>query len=122
MSKNPMDEMRNEVVNSPTTLDIVSSLMDDKNIVMKTEITNPYALDTLMTIAEYLKKHGEVAGHDLIVYWVNLLLKYMVSNKRKGRQEITEILKGYFTAEREKEKQLSLTSNLAKANNNQNSF
>ncbi len=120
MSKNPIDELRNEVSSNPTTLDLVSSLMDERNIEMKTEITNPYALDTLMTIAHYLAIHGDKISHDLIEYWKNLLLKYMVSNRRKSREEITEILKGYFALEQQKEK-VSLTSNLAKANN-QSSF
>jgi len=121
MSDNPIEKLRTEQVEHPTTLDIVSSLMNDDNIVMKTEITNPYALDTLMTLAHYLKEHGNKLAYKLINYWKDLLLKYMVSNKRLSRIEITEILKGYFTAERQKEKDLTLTSNLAKVNQ-QNQF
>lgn len=119
--KNPLDQLRSEVRDHPTTLDIVSSLMSSKNIEMKTEIINPYAMDTLMTLAHYLRNHNEQLGAKLIEYWVDKLLIYMVSNNRKSREEITEILKGYFTAEREKEKQISLSSNLAKVNQ-QNSF
>lgn len=113
--ENPIEKLKTEVVEHPTTLDIVSSLMDDKNIEMKTEITNPYALDTLIVVAEYLKNHGVKEAYEILILWKDLLLKYMVSNKRMSRQEITEILKGYFTLEKEKE-HVSLSSNLAKVN------
>lgn len=112
---NPLDKLRTEIRDHPTTLDIVSSLLDDKNIEMKTEIINPYALTTLMTIANYLKEHNDVLNHNLIKFWIDKLLKYMVSNNRSSRKEITEILKGYFTLEKEKEK-VGLTSNLARLN------
>lgn len=112
--KNPLEEMKNEVVEHPTTLDIVSSLLDDKNIEMKTEIINPYALDTLMTIAHYLKQHNHKEAYELLKYWKDILLKYMVSHNRLSRIEITEILKGYFSEE--KKENVSLTSNLAKMN------
>lgn len=118
---NPIQDLRTEVKNKPTTLDMVSSLLDKENIEMKTEIINPYALGTLMTIAYYLKQHKDDISYNILNKWKNLLLEYMVSHKRKSREEITEILKGYFTLEREKEKQLSLTSNLAKMNEH-NSF
>ena len=115
MSK-PIEQLREEISDKPTTLDLVSSLMNDDNIEMKTEITNPYALATLMILANYLKGHGDEINFKIIEGWKDLLLKYMVSNKRMSRKEITEILKGYFTLEREKERNVGLTSNLAKIN------
>jgi len=113
---NPLDKLRTEVRDHPTTLDMVSSLMNDDNIEMKTEITNPYALDVMMIYAEYFGKHDMKEIKELLELWKILLLKYMVSNKRLSRAEIVEILKGYFTLEREKEKNITLTSNLAKVN------
>lgn len=110
----PLNDLKDEHPKSITTIDIVSSLLSDDNIEMKTEITNPYALTTLMTLAHYLKEHGEPLAYKILKFWKNKLLKYMVSNKRMSRNEITEILKGYFAFERQKEKQISLTSNLAK--------
>ena len=117
-SDNPLEKLKDVKIEHPTTLDIVSSLMNDDNIVMKTEITNPYALDTLMTIGKYLNDQNHEEIYEILKFWKDLLLKYMVSNKRMSRQEITEILKGYFTAERQKEKELTLSSNLAKINQN----
>ena len=119
---NPLDELRTEISDKPTTLDLVSALMNDDNIEMKTEITNPYALDTLMVFAEYLIEHNQVIAGKLVKKWIDLLLIYMVSNRRESRKEITEILKGYFTLEREKEKTIGLTSNLAKQKQNQNNL
>lgn len=116
MIDEPIDKLRDIVRDKPTTLDIITSMLDDENIEMKTEITNPYALDTLMVFAKHMKKCGFKDAGNILKFWKNLLLKYMVSNKRMSRKEITEILKGYFTIEREKEKNLSLTSNLAKMN------
>ena len=113
---NPVDKMRDKIISNPTTLDVITSLMDDTNIEMKTEIVNPYALTVLMTIADYLNNHNDTESYEIIKYWCDKLLKYMVSNGRMSRKEITEILKGYFALERDKEKQVSLTSNLAKIN------
>lgn len=106
----------------PTTLDVVTSLMNTDNIVMKTEIINPYALDTLKMYANCFKQHGQDNASQILEDWIELLLEYMVSNKRKSREEITEILKGYFTLERDKERNFKLTSNLAKLNVNNNEF
>lgn len=114
--ENPLEKLKTLVKEHPTTLDVVSSLMNDDNIEMKTEITNPYALDVMMIIAKYFQDCNMQEVYELLTLWKTLLLKYMVSNKRMGRTELVEILKGYFTLEREKEKQVSLTSNLAKVN------
>lgn len=111
---NPLDDMRTEISNKITTIDLVSSLMNSDNIEMKTEIVNPYALDTLKLFEYYLESHKSTLASSLINKWIELLLIYMVSNKRKSREEITKILMGYFTLEREKEKNINLTSNLAK--------
>ncbi|MFX0069871.1 MAG: hypothetical protein ACFFAO_02165 [Candidatus Hermodarchaeota archaeon] len=114
--ENPLEKLKNEVRDHPTTLDVVSSLMNDDNIEMKTEITNPYALDVMMVIAKYFRDCNMEEIAELLELWKELLLKYMVSNKRMSRIELVEILKGYFSLEREKEKQVSLSSNLAKMN------
>lgn len=118
--ENPLDKLKTEIRDKPTTLDIVSSLLDKENIVMKTEITNPYALDTLNVFGIHLKEHGFEDANEIIELWIQLLLEYMVSNKRMSRQEITEILKGYFALEQQKS-DVKLTSNLAKINQ-QSSF
>lgn len=112
--KNPLQDLRNSKIREhPTTLDVVSALMNTDNIVMKTEISNPYALDTLKLYGTHLQNHGQELAGNLILEWIEILLEYMVSNKRASRKEITEILKGYFTLEREKEQKIGLTSNLA---------
>lgn len=120
MIDNPLEDIRTKLIEKPTTLDIVSALLNDDNIEMKTEIINPYALDTLMIFAHLFKKHGQKGAYNILKKWKNLLLRYMVSHDRLSRTEVKEILKGYFALE-QKSKDVSLTSNLAKINQ-QNSF
>ena len=114
--ENPLDKWKTEIREHPTTLDVVTSLMNDDNIEMKTEITNPYALDVMMLFAQFFGKHGMKIIEELLEKWKELLLKYMVSNKRMSRSEIVEILKGYFAIEQQKNRDVKLGSNLAKIN------
>jgi len=118
MEENPLDKLKTEMIEHPTTLDVVSSLLNDDNIEMKTEIVNPYALDVLMIYADVFENAEMKEIAELIRGYKNLLLKYMVSNKRRSREELVEILKGYFSLEHEKESKLTLSSNLAKINQN----
>jgi len=111
--ENPIEGLRpTEVKESKNALDVISSLMDKENIVLKTEITNPYALDTFMMFANHLKEHGFVEAFKLMLFWKNRLLLYMVSHKRLSRKEITEILKGFIQVE--KDTNVNLGTNLAK--------
>jgi len=114
--ENPIDKWKTEIREHPTTLDVVTSLMNDDNIEMKTEITNPYALDVMMLFAQFFGKHDMQIIEELLEKWKELLLKYMVSNKRMSRAEIVEILKGYFAIEQQKNRDVKLGSNLAKIN------
>jgi hypothetical protein len=88
--------------------------MDSDNIELKTEIKNPYALTTLSLIGDIFKQKlgKDDINYKTIKFWIKLLLKHMVSNKRKGRSEIAEILKGFVEIQKEKER-VNATTNLA---------
>lgn len=110
--ENPLDKLRPTEVKNKSALDVITSLMDKENLVMKTEITNPYALDTLMMFAKYFNEHGYSECTTILENWKDLLLEYMVSHKRLSRIEITEILKGFV--ELEKKTNVNFGTNLAK--------
>lgn len=109
--ESPVNRLRTEKIEHKTALDVINALMDKSNIELKTEITNPYALDTLMVFAKHLKEHGYKEGYEILKYWKSLLLEYMVSNKRQSRVEISEILKGFIAVEKQKE--INFGTNLA---------
>ena len=71
---------------------IIANLLDEKNIELKTEIRNPLALTVLTLVGDYFGENGYNDTKDLIDKFVNRYLKYMVSFKRKSRQEVKDIL------------------------------
>lgn len=66
----------------------------DNNIPMKTEIPQPAKLVLMKTLALYLKQKGLDEPAEILENIIQWLLVYMVSRKRKGREEVIEIIKG----------------------------
>jgi len=72
---------------------ILNNLINsDKNIALKTEIYNPKNLAILHTYAKHLKSYGYKKSYKLIIDFIEIYLKFMVSNKRKSRTEIIKAL------------------------------
>lgn len=79
--------------NDITVQQILNNLINsDKNLFLKTEIYNPMKLATLFSLAEYLKVKKYVKTHKLIKNFIEIYLKYMISNKRKSRSEVIQAL------------------------------
>lgn len=66
----------------------------DKNIAMKTEIPRPARLTLMKTLAVYLKNKNLDDSSLVLTTIIDYLLIYMVSKRRKGREEVIEIIKG----------------------------
>lgn len=66
----------------------------DKNIALKTEIPQPSKLVLMKTLALYLRQKGLEEPAQILDNIIEYLLIYMVSRKRKGREEVIEIIKG----------------------------
>ena len=72
---------------------ILNNLLNsDKNLSLKTEIYHPKKLAILYTLANYLKARKYPNTSKLIFNFIETYLKYMVSNKRKSRNEVIRAL------------------------------
>lgn len=72
---------------------ILNNLVNsDKNLALKTEIYHPKKLAILYTLANYLKIKKYVKTAKLIKDFIETYLKYMISNKRKSRNEVIRAL------------------------------
>ena len=72
---------------------ILNNLLNsDKNLSLKTEIYHPKKLAILLTLAYYLKGKKYIKTYNLIKDFIETYLKYMVSNKRKSRNEVIRAL------------------------------
>jgi hypothetical protein len=97
--------------------DILLDLMDSKhNIDLKTEIDNPKALSVIMLISKYLNRIKYHKSSLALQKWKEFYVNYMVSDKRKGRKEVVEVLKALAIYENQQESNepINLMSNLAK--------
>lgn len=106
------DLMRGEDI---TTEKILSELLNDKNINLKTHIITPIELSILEGYIEYLeelqifaKKHGLKKTARFLNTFLKRFKQFMVSWQRLSRKEITETLAGI----REQQTAKSLTSRL----------
>jgi len=99
-----------EMVSSDTiTLkQILNNLIDKKDIELKTEIHNPRFLTILSMISEQYKIREYPICHNILKFYIDNLLIYMVSYKRQRVKEIIHAL-SYLL---EKEKELSFGSKL----------
>lgn len=106
----PIEKMRNVKIQNDSILDVVSQMINDKNIELKTEITNPYAIATFDIFIKYFKNRNQELVGTILESWKTGLFKYMISNERKSRKEMVDILKGLV--EYQKENDVNLLSNL----------
>ena len=77
-------------------MNILNDLINENdNLVMKTEINEP----VIVTVADLLSVHAEskkfTRFSNSLLYFLDRYLRYMVSNKRKSREEIIRALRSY---------------------------
>lgn len=78
---------------NPTQIIKLLTELDD-NVPMKSEIPRVDKLVLLKVLALYLKAKELEDSGEILENIIKYLLIYMVSKKRKGRQEVIEIIKG----------------------------
>lgn len=79
--------------NEITSNQILNNLLhSDKNLALKTEISQPKKLALLLSLANYLKIEGYPKSSKIIIDFIENYLTYMVSNGRKSRKEIIKAL------------------------------
>jgi hypothetical protein len=94
-----------------SVIQFLNTLFNSDNIELKTEITNPFAVATLRSIASYLEKEmGLDDCSDILSDWIIDYMKCMVSYQRKGRLEGIDGVKGLV--EMSKRLKERLTGNL----------
>jgi len=71
---------------------LLGSLMDTKDIELKTEISNPLNLTRLKTVGVWCKQQNIPGGQDSIDKFIDAYLKYMVSHQRRGRLEVVKAI------------------------------
>lgn len=82
--------------------EILNSLMDPENILMKTEVKNIPAVAGLLTLAAFFNMVGLDDNEDLmsptslLINYVNTSSILAVSKDRKGRKEIIEGIIGIY--------------------------
>jgi len=108
MSKTIRDLPEMKSSDTITLKQILNDLIDKKDIELKTEIHNPRYLTILTMISEQYKVRGYPICHNILGFYIEYTLIYMVSYKRQRVKEIIHAL-SYLL---EKEKELTFSSRL----------
>jgi hypothetical protein len=67
-------------------------MKSDKDLNLKTEINNPALHSSLDLLAVYYKDIGQHLASKYVSFFSKSLKEQMVSNKREGRKEFTEMM------------------------------
>ena len=95
------EQLKNAMMQQDDSIEkILISLIDEKNIGMKTEVQNPTDLTKLKTFADILKKNDFKEESTLIYDFIKDFKINMVSFDRKSRKEIIDALRERITQER----------------------
>ena len=81
-----------EVGEEITPEQILNSLLNKEDIEVKTEIPNPLNLSRLKVLETYLRNRKMKVSAELINDFIYFFLVYMVSYRRKGREEVVRVL------------------------------
>lgn len=71
---------------------IMSIMKSDKDLNLKTDINNPSLHSALDLLAVYFKDIDQNLASKYITFYSKSLKEQMVSNKREGRKEFTEMM------------------------------
>jgi len=88
-------EMFKEII-PKTNLSLITTLNNlldsEHNLELKTHILRPLNLAILKLIAKYIKLSGYKEPSDLLINFIKIFLKYMISYKRLSRTEIIKAI------------------------------
>jgi len=88
---------------------ILTSLIDGKNVELKTEINNPLGMAQLKILAKALKDEKMDTCSNTIIGFINDLNIFMVSFKRQSRKEIIAAVTEGLKQERDLPEKLTKT-------------
>jgi len=92
---------------------LISELINDKNIELKTEIQNPFTMSLLDSLGEYLEQKGLKQSSNLLKTFLFYFRVNMISFNRKSRTEYIKAINSLYTAETtEKEREEKLLNKL----------
>jgi len=92
---------------------LISELINDKNIELKTEISNPLVMSILDSLGEYLEQKGLKQSSSLLKTFLFWFRVNMISFKRKSRNEYIKAINSLYSSEiTEKEKEEKLLNKL----------
>jgi len=89
---------------------VLVSLLDNKDVVTKTEIQNPLNMARLVSIAEWLEAYNMTKPANFLREFIKMYLTYMISHDRKSRGEVVAVLGEGMKEERRLRQKL--TSNM----------
>ena len=78
---------------------IVDTLINTENLEGKTQLNKPLKWSILKTIEEFLLSHNLPKSNAILKNWMETSFIYLISDNRKGRQEIIEALKSLTNVE-----------------------
>lgn len=94
-----------ESVQNLNTLTVLNNMINKgDNIPLKTDIKNPKALALLKTISHISKSKGYDLPSSYIDFFIDILLVYRISELRKSRIEVKEVLCAQMAIEKNKMK------------------
>lgn len=92
--------------------EVLSILLDDSNLELKSHIVNPKNLSILKVLGQYFKSLDLIKSSEIIENFITIFLKYMVSFNRLSRKEIISAIQSLEKENKEFTKAEQLIRNL----------
>jgi len=92
---------------------LISELINDRNIELKTEISNPLIMSILDSLGDYLEQKGLKQSSNLLKSFLFWFRVNMISFNRKSRTEYIKAINSLYSSEiTEKEREEKLLNKL----------
>lgn len=92
--------------------EVLSILLDDSNLELKSHIVKPKHLSILKVLAQYFKSFGLKKSSEIIENFITIFLKYMISFNRLSRKEIISAIQNLEQEKKDFTKAEQLIRNL----------
>jgi hypothetical protein len=79
--------------------EIVDELFSDANLDRKTELSKPIQWSVMKVLREFLDQHTLPYSSGILMEFVDTSFRFLISHKRKGRQEYVQALKAITTSQ-----------------------
>ena len=82
---------------------IVEQLLNNENLETKTELSKPLRWSCMNSVKEFIQNHNLPISSSILQNFINTSFRYLISNKRKGREEYIKALNALNNSLSEKE-------------------